>query len=180
MQKIAQRMQRAHFHIERLETSHDGFVRSVITLSELQRHRRYIVHFHYPLIPESVSADGADKDIVNEICMLLQCGEMALGTYRLFDTDAAESGHQCGANEIRANQTIVEVNVMVNEFNIDFEDSESIYYYVLGQIEACGCRLSYKYNCVNGEDIETHIGVEVYCAYSALERDDYDDLIQQL
>lgn len=179
LQRITARLQRGHFFSERIATrQEDGHAQMLVTFSELSRHQRYIVNFHYQDTLEAIAGGGDDTAIVKEIQMLMQCGEMALGDYAV--AREQEQEQRCGTQEIKSNETIVEVNVMINEFNIDFQDSDSIYYYVLGEVDACGCQLGYRYDCRGTTHIATHIGLTVYCSYKALELDDYQDLIQQL
>ena len=178
-EKITNRLQRGHFYNERIVTEHkDGHIRGLITFSELHRHHRYRVNFHYPQALEAVAGGDDDTAVVKEIQMLMQSGEMALGDYSLSTGDS--SSQNCQGEEVSSNQTVVEVNVMINEFNIDFQDSDSIYYYVLGEVDACGCQLSYRYTCEEQGSVATHIGLNVHCSYQSLELDDYQDLIQQL
>jgi hypothetical protein len=179
LERITTRLQRGNFFSERIAIKQDQeHFQSLITFSELNRHHRYLVNFHYPDTLEAIAGGGDDTAIVKEVQMLMHCGEMALGDYAVI----REEGHEqrCDTKEIKNNETTVEVNVMINEFNIDFQDSDSVYHYVLGEVDACGCQLSYRYDCKSAEHVATHIGLTVYCSYKALELDDYQDLIQQL
>jgi hypothetical protein len=177
--KIKARLQRGHFCNERITTAQDhGREYSIITLSELNRHQRYVVSFHYQGALETRNGSSDDDAIVKEIQMLMQCGEMALGDYMPARSEGIDK--DCRGHEVDRSETIVEVNVMINEFNIDFQDSDSIYYYVLGELDSCGCKLAYSYECSGEHKTATHIGLNVYCSYQALEIDDYEDLLQQL
>lgn len=179
LQKIKARLQRGHFCNERIVAAQDhGRAYTIITLSELSRHQRYTVTFHYQDRLETLNSNSEDDAIVKEIQMLMQCGEMALGDY--MPARSAETEKDCRGHEVGCSETIVEMNVMINEFNIDFQDSDSIYYYVLGELDSCGCQLGYKYDCSMDNMTATHIGINVHCSYQALEIDDYEDLLQQL
>ncbi|MDV6167109.1 hypothetical protein R1T16_01645 [Flavobacterium sp. DG1-102-2] len=179
MNKIKARMLRGHFYLEEISNAVHGSEQLIFIFSELQRHHRYTVAFHYMGALESIEKGASEDEIIKEIQMLLQAGEMALGHYDIADIEDL-SGTPCEEIEISGNETIIKVHVMINEFNIDFDDSESIYYYVLGELDGCGCRLRYKYTCEGSKGNATFIGVSVHCSYQPLAIDDYDDLIQQL
>ena len=78
LQKITLAMQRGRMHLERLQNNEAQAAPSIVTISELNRHNRYIVNFHYPKILASVTHDSAENVIANEVLQLLQGGEMAL------------------------------------------------------------------------------------------------------
>ena len=112
--------------------------------------------------------------------MLLQSGDVQLLNYEI--THELEIDNHCDSDDtdITENHTIFEIRLVVNEFNVDFHDLETFYYYVLGQLSHCESAIAYKYVCGEEPHIKTVIGIDIHCHIQTVEFDDIDDLFEHL
>lgn len=167
------------FIVERIdENPGDDVQQSLVTIAEKDRYHHYLVNFKVEGQLENLTSDK-DEEIITEILMLLQAGDVALLAYEV--THDLEIDNQCETDPdtITENHTIFEIRLVINEFNVDFNDIETLYYYVLGQLSHCESAVTYKYSCGDAPNIKTVIGVDIHCSVQSLAFDDIEDLFEE-
>jgi len=176
--RIFQDLTNGKFIVERIDEHSEGdIVQSLLTFSEKERFHHYLVNFKVEGQLENL-ATQKDEDIITEVLMLLQAGDVALLAYEV--THDLEIDNHCDSDssKITENHTIFEIRLVINEFNVDFNDIETLYYYVLSQLTHCESAVTYKYNCGYEPYIKSVVGIDIHCNIQSLEFDDVEDLFE--
>jgi len=172
-------VEQGKYLVERIdENQGPDVLQSIVTLSEASKTRPYLVEFKVPRQLESLGANAPDADIIKEILMLLQGGDVEIVDYN--PTHEEEFDNHCDDSEVSENHTIFEIRLKLNEFNVDMNDPESVYYRVIDLLSLCDASITYNYNCGDAPLQKTVIGIDVRCTNKMARMDDYDDLKQQI
>lgn len=157
----------------------DTISQTIITFSHRDRNRRYLVELKYNDQLESVAQKASDDHIIKELVMLMQGGDaIELGTHELTHDDEIDNHFDEDGSE--DNTTLFHIRLMINEFVVDLNDSEALYYYILAQLSHCQAEITFRYSAGERPTLKTVIGIDLHCDFQSLDLDDSDDLTQQL